>query len=59
MPKGGGSPRRLNGLRYRRVTVGYIRAIFESIMDALASIGIVLVVVFGAYRIEAGRHHQG
>ncbi|MEM7324009.1 MAG: ABC transporter ATP-binding protein [Actinomycetota bacterium] len=48
-----------NSLRYRRVTVGYIRAVFESIMDALPSIGIVLVVVFGAYRINAGAISRG
>jgi ABC-type multidrug transport system fused ATPase/permease subunit len=48
-----------HGLRYRRVAVGYIRAVFESIMDALPSIGIVLVVVFGAYRIDAGAITRG
>lgn len=46
-------------LRRRRVTVGYIRAVFESIMDALPNIGIVLVVVFGTYRIQAGAITRG
>lgn len=48
-----------NELRRRRVVVGYIRAVFESIMDALPSLGIVLVVVFGAYRIDAGAITRG
>ncbi len=48
-----------NRLRRNRVVVGYIRAIFESIMDALPSIGIVLVVVFGTYRIQAGAISRG
>ncbi|MGI9599120.1 MAG: ABC transporter ATP-binding protein [Acidimicrobiales bacterium] len=46
-------------LRANRVTVGYVRAVFESIMDALPSIGIVLVVVFGTYRIQAGAITRG
>ncbi len=48
-----------NRLRSNRVTVGYIRAVFESIMDALPSLGIVLVVVFGTYRIQAGAITRG
>lgn len=48
-----------HALRFRRVAVGYIRAVFESIMDALPSIGIVLVVIFGAYRIDAGAITRG
>jgi ABC-type multidrug transport system fused ATPase/permease subunit len=46
-------------LRANRVVVGYIRAVFESIMDALPSIGIVLVVVFGTFRIDAGAITRG
>ncbi len=48
-----------HALRANRVVVGYIRAIFESIMDALPSIGIVLVVVFGTFRIDAGAITRG
>lgn len=46
-------------LRGNRVRVGYIRAIFEAIMDALPNLGIVLVVVFGTYRIGAGAISRG
>ncbi len=46
-------------LRANRVRVGYLRAIFEAIMDALPSLGIVLVVVFGTYRIGAGAISRG
>jgi ABC-type multidrug transport system fused ATPase/permease subunit len=46
-------------LRRHRVTVGYIRALFESVMEALPTVGIVLVVVFGTYRIEAGAISRG
>ena len=46
-------------LRANRVVVGYIRALFESVMDALPNIGIVMVVIFGAYRIEAGAISRG
>ncbi len=48
-----------NRLRADRVVVGYIRAVFESIMDALPNIGIVLVVLFGTYRIDAGAITRG
>ncbi|MGH1488998.1 MAG: ABC transporter ATP-binding protein [Acidimicrobiales bacterium] len=46
-------------LRANRVGVGYIRAAFEAVMDALPSLGIVLVVVFGTYRINAGAITRG
>ncbi|MEM7274339.1 MAG: ABC transporter ATP-binding protein, partial [Actinomycetota bacterium] len=46
-------------LRRRRVAVGYIRAVFESILDALPNLGIVAVVVFGTYRIDAGAITRG
>lgn len=46
-------------LRGRRVAVGHIRAMFESIMEALPTLGIVLVVVFGTYRIGAGAITRG
>ncbi|MCP3989573.1 MAG: ABC transporter ATP-binding protein [Actinomycetia bacterium] len=46
-------------LRSRRVDVGYIRAAFEAIMDSLPSLGIVAVIVVGAYRIQAGAMTHG
>lgn len=46
-------------LRGHRVRVGYIRAVFESVMEALPSLGIVLVVVFGTWRIEADAITRG
>lgn len=46
-------------LRGNRVRVGYIRAVFEAVMDSLPSIGIVLVVMFGTYRIGAGAITRG
>ena len=49
----------VNRLRQNRVAVGYIRAVFEAILDALPSIGIVLVVVFGTFRIDAGAITRG
>ncbi len=41
-------------LQDRRVRVGYLRAAFDSIMDALPTFGTVVVVVVGAIRVEAG-----
>ncbi len=41
-------------LRDDRVQVGNIRAIFESVLDALPSFGIAAVVLIGGFRIEAG-----
>ncbi len=46
-------------LRSNRVIVGYIRALFESIMEALPNLGIVLVVVFGTFRIGDGAISRG
>ncbi len=46
-------------LRAQRITVGYIRAAFESVMDTLPNIGIVVVVVFGTYRVQAEAITQG
>jgi ABC-type multidrug transport system fused ATPase/permease subunit len=41
-------------LQERRQRVGFIRAWFEAIIDALPNLGIVAVVLVGAYRIEVG-----
>ncbi len=41
-------------LRDDRVHVGNIRAIFESVLDAIPSLGIATVVLIGAFRIDAG-----
>ncbi len=46
-------------LRRNRVVVGYVRAFFESTMEALPNLGIVLVVVFGTSRIDAGAISRG
>lgn len=48
-----------NELRRRRVTVGYIRAVFEAVLDALPNFGIVLVVIFGVFRIDDGAISRG
>ena len=46
-------------LKDRRKDVGYVRAAFEAVMDALPNLGIVAVVVVGASRIQAGAMTQG
>lgn len=46
-------------LRRNRVVVGYVRALFESVMEALPNLGIVLVVVFGTFRIGDGAISRG
>lgn len=46
-------------LAARRRRVGYVRAVFEAVMDSLPNLGIVLVIAVGAWRIEAGAMTQG
>ena len=46
-------------LQASRVEVGYVRALFESIMDALPNLGVVAVVLVGALRIDAGAMTRG
>ncbi|MEZ5411453.1 MAG: ABC transporter ATP-binding protein [Acidimicrobiales bacterium] len=46
-------------LQTSRLEVGYIRARFESIMDALPNLGVVAVVLVGALRIDAGAMTRG
>ncbi len=46
-------------LRDRRIRVGYIRATFEAILDSLPNIGIVVVMIVGAYRVDAGAVRPG
>ncbi len=46
-------------LREHRVEIGYIRALFEAILDMLPNIGIVLVIVVGAFRVDAGAVTRG
>lgn len=41
-------------LRHHRIRVGTLRAIFESTLSALPSLGIVLVVLIGAWRVDSG-----
>ncbi|MDH3299719.1 MAG: ABC transporter ATP-binding protein/permease [Acidimicrobiia bacterium] len=46
-------------LREHRVEIGYIRALFEAVLDMLPNIGIVLVIVVGALRVDAGAVTRG
>ncbi len=46
-------------LQASRLEVGYVRALFESIMDALPNLGVVAVVLVGALRIDAGAMTRG
>lgn len=46
-------------LREHRVEIGYIRALFEAILDMLPNIGIVLVIVVGGLRVDAGAVTRG
>ena len=46
-------------LREHRMEIGYIRALFESVLDMLPNIGIVLVIVVGALRVDAGAVTRG
>ncbi len=46
-------------LRNDRIHVGNLRAVFESSLDALPSLGIAAVVLIGAYRIDAGAMSGG
>ncbi|MGH1504838.1 MAG: ABC transporter ATP-binding protein [Acidimicrobiales bacterium] len=46
-------------LRVSRVRVGFIRAAFEPVMDALPNLGTVLVVGLGLWRVDAGAMRPG
>lgn len=41
-------------LRQHRVRVGTMRAVFESTLSAVPSLGIVLVILIGAWRVDSG-----
>ncbi len=41
-------------LRRERVSVGRIRAVFETTLDLLPNLGMILVLVLGTYRVDAG-----
>ncbi len=41
-------------LQADRTHVGYMRAAFEAVMDALPNLGIITVLIVGIYRVEAG-----
>lgn len=41
-------------LRGHRIQVGNLRAIFEATLNAVPSLGIILVVLIGAWRIDSG-----
>ncbi len=46
-------------LREHRVEIGYVRALFEAVLDTLPNIGIVVVIVVGALRVDAGVVSRG
>ncbi len=46
-------------LREHRVGIGNIRAVFEAILEMLPNIGIVVVIVVGAIRVDAGAVSRG
>lgn len=41
-------------LQADRIRVGFLRAAFESVMDALPNLGIIVVLIVGIYRVDAG-----
>ncbi len=41
-------------LRADRVRVGFLRAAFEAVMDALPNVGIIVVLIVGIYRVQEG-----
>ncbi|MEZ5225627.1 MAG: ABC transporter transmembrane domain-containing protein [Acidimicrobiales bacterium] len=41
-------------LQSDRVRVGYMRAAFEAVMDAIPNVGIIIVLIVGIYRVDAG-----
>lgn len=43
----------------RRVRVGYLRTWFDAILDSLPNVGIVVVLIVGAYRVDAGAVRPG
>ncbi len=45
---------RVEELRKDRVEVGFLTAAFDTVIDVLPNIGIVVVVLLGTYRIQAG-----
>jgi ABC-type multidrug transport system fused ATPase/permease subunit len=46
-------------LRDWRVNIGYIRAAFDAGLDALPNLGIVVVILVGAMRVDAGAVTRG
>lgn len=49
----------VTGLRDHRIQVGRIRALFETMLDTLPNLGIILVLGFGAMRINSGAITRG
>ncbi len=47
------------GLRDNRIEVGNVRAVFEAVLQSLPQLGIAIVVLIGAYRIQAGAMTSG
>ncbi len=41
-------------LQADRIRVGYMRAAFEAVMDAIPNLGIIIVLIVGIYRVDAG-----
>lgn len=46
-------------LRDSQIQVGYLRALFEACLDAIPSMGVILVVLIGAVRLDAGAITKG
>ena len=46
-------------LQTDRVKVGYLRAAFESVMDVLPNLGIIVVLMVGIYRVQSGAVDPG
>ncbi len=50
---------RVEQLRKDRVEVGFLTAAFDTVIDVLPNLGIIVVVLLGTYRIEAGAMTPG
>lgn len=46
-------------LRDSQIAVGYLRALFEACLDAIPAAGVIIVVLVGAYRLDAGAITKG
>lgn len=46
-------------LRQKRVTVGYLRTTFDAALDVIPALGILVVVLIGAWRVDSGAMTPG